>query len=115
MEEQQPLTFNGAEITAKANIYFDGKVVSHAVTLADGSRKTLGLIYPGSLHFATSVPERMQIIAGTCRARIDGTNEWKLYEAGSEFRVAGTSGFDIAVESGIAEYICSFEPDAPAG
>src|SRR4051812_12073529 len=104
MEAQQPLIFSGAEITAKANIYFDGKVVSHAVTLADGSRKTLGLIFPGSFHFATSAPERMQIVAGTCRARIDGTNEWKLYEAGSEFRVAATSGFDIAVESGIAEY-----------
>ena len=115
MEEREPLIFSGAQVTAKANVYFDGKVVSHAVTLADGSRKTLGLIFPGSFHFATSVPERMQIIAGTCRARLDGTNEWKLYEAGSEFRVPGTSGFDIAVESGIAEYICSFERDDAVG
>ena len=50
----------------------------------------------------------MQIVAGSCRARIDGEGAWKAYEAGSEFRIAGKSGFDIAVESGIAEYICSF-------
>ncbi|MET0343377.1 MAG: pyrimidine/purine nucleoside phosphorylase [Polyangiales bacterium] len=113
MTTQQAITFSGAEVTAKANVYFDGKVVSHAITLADGTRKTLGLIFPGSFHFATSAPERMQIIAGSCRARLDGTNEWKQYDAGSEFHVPGASGFDIAVEAGIAEYICSFEPDAP--
>ena len=115
MTTQQAHVFAGVEVAAKANVYFDGKVVSHAITLADGSRKTLGLIFPGSFHFATQAPERMQIIAGSCRARIDGTNEWKLYEAGSEFRVPASSGFDIAVTSGIAEYICSFEQDAPAG
>jgi purine/pyrimidine-nucleoside phosphorylase len=115
MTTQQAITFSGVEITAKANVYFDGKVVSHAITLPDGSRKTLGLIFPGSFHFATSAPERMQIVAGACRARLDGTNEWKLYEAGSEFSVPASSGFDIAVESGIAEYICSFEQDARPG
>lgn len=110
MEEQSPISFTGAEVTAKANVYFDGKVVSHAIKLADGTRKTLGLIYPGSFHFATQLPERMQIIAGSVRARLDGAGEWKRYDAGSEFQVPGNAGFDIAVESGIAEYICSFEP-----
>ena len=47
---------------------------------------------------------------GSVRARLDGTSEWKRYDAGSEFQVPGDAGFDIAVESGIAEYICSFEP-----
>jgi uncharacterized protein YaiE (UPF0345 family) len=50
----------------------------------------------------------MQIIAGSCRVRVDG-DSWKAYEAGTQFRVGAKSGFDIAVESGIAEYICSFE------
>ena len=101
--------FVNVEVTAKANVYFDGKVVSHTIRLADGSKKTLGLIYPGSFHFSTGAPERMQIIAGSCRARLDGENEWKTYGEGTEFGVPGNSGFDIAVESGVAEYVCSFE------
>jgi uncharacterized protein YaiE (UPF0345 family) len=104
-----PSSFAQVEVIAKANVYFDGKVVSHTVVFPDGSKKTLGLIYPGSFHFGTDAPERMQIIAGSCRARLDGESAWKDYAAGTEFHVAGKSGFDIAVESGIAEYICSFE------
>ncbi|MEC8657279.1 MAG: pyrimidine/purine nucleoside phosphorylase, partial [Verrucomicrobiota bacterium] len=45
-------------VSAKANVYFDGKVVSHSITLSDGSQKTLGLIYPGSYHFNTAKAER---------------------------------------------------------
>lgn len=94
---------------AKANVYFDGKVVSHTIKLADGSKKTLGLIYAGQFHFGTDAPERMDIIAGSCEVRIDGEQAWKIYEAGSFFKVPGKSGFDIKVASGIAEYVCSFE------
>ena len=32
---------------AKANVYFDGKVVSHTIYTAEGDRKTLGLFLPG--------------------------------------------------------------------
>ncbi len=109
MGERVPESFLKVEVVTKANVYFDGKVVSHAVRFEDGTKKTLGLIYPGEFHFGTAAPERMQIIAGACRARLDGSSEWSMYEAGSAFRVPGNSGFDIAVESGIAEYICSFE------
>jgi uncharacterized protein YaiE (UPF0345 family) len=109
MSDAAPESFANVEVTAKANVYFDGKVVSHTVRFADGSKKTLGLIYPGSFHFGTGQPELMQIIAGSCRVRIDGQTEQKEYAAGTAFRVPGNSGFDIAVESGIAEYICSFE------
>ncbi|MDB4974516.1 MAG: hypothetical protein JWN48_2857 [Myxococcaceae bacterium] len=109
MSASAPVSFANVEVIAKANVYFEGKVVSHTVNFADGTKKTLGLIYPGSFHFGTEAPERMQIIAGSCRARLDGESEWKRYEAGSEFRVPGSSGFDIAVESEIAQYICSFE------
>ncbi len=104
-----PASFKNVEVVTKANVYFDGKVVSHKVVFADGSKKTLGLIYPGTYRFDTDAPELMQISAGSCRARMDGQSEWKTYAAGTEFRVAGKSAFDIAVDSGIAEYICSFE------
>jgi len=109
MSDAAPESFANVTVTAKANVYFDGKVVSHTVLFADGTKKTLGLIYPGSFHFGTGQPELMQIVAGTCRVRIDGQMDFTPYAADTAFRVPGNSGFDISVESGIAEYICSFE------
>jgi purine/pyrimidine-nucleoside phosphorylase len=100
--------FSGVTAIAKANIYFDGKVVSHSIVFPDGSRKTLGAIYPGSFHFGTNADERMEIIAGACRVKLDGTQAWKAYAAGQVFEVPAKSGFDIEVGSGICEYICSF-------
>ena len=103
--------FENATIDAKANIYFDGKVVSHTACLADGSEKTLGIIFPGSFHFGTVAPERMEIISGECQVLIDGTNETKSFESGSHFDVAGNSGFTIVVSDCICEYICSYLPE----
>ena len=94
---------------AKANVYFDGKVVSHTIKLEGGVKKTLGLIYAGEFHFGTDAPELMDIIAGRCEVRLDGEASWQAYDAGSSFRVPGKSGFDIKVASGIAEYVCTFE------
>jgi uncharacterized protein YaiE (UPF0345 family) len=103
-------SFSNVTVDAKANVYFDGRVVSHTIYFADGTKKTLGLIYPGKFHFGTAAPERMEIIAGTCSITLDGTKEVKVIEAGSAFDVAGNSGFTIVVEDGICEYICSFLP-----
>ncbi len=100
--------FDNVSVVAKANVYFDGKVVSHTVLLAGGVKKTVGLIYPGSFTFNTGAPETMEIIAGSCRVRQADETAWKNYAAGTAFDVPGNSKFDIAVDSGIAEYICSF-------
>jgi purine/pyrimidine-nucleoside phosphorylase len=102
------LEFRGVTALAKANIYFSGKVVSHTLVLPDGSRKTLGLAFPGSVHFGTKDPERMDIVAGSCRVRLDGSETWNTYEAGQAFDVPRNSGFDIEVATGICEYVCSF-------
>jgi len=101
--------FDEVRVVCKANVYFDGKVVSRTVLFGDGTKKTLGLIYPGSFTFKTGVPERMEIIAGSCRARLSGMREWTVYGAGTSFRVPGDSSFYIEVDAGIAEYICSYE------
>ena len=101
--------FSNVTAIAKANVYFDGKVVSHTLKLADGAKKTLGLIYAGEFHFGTDAAERMDITAGRCEVRLDGETTWNSYETGSYFRIPGKSGFDIKVASGIAEYVCSFE------
>jgi len=43
-----PIEFRGVTAVTKANVYFEGKVVSHSILLPDGSKKTLGLIYPAN-------------------------------------------------------------------
>ena len=67
-----PAQFAGVTVVTKANVYFDGKVVSHSVVFADGTKKTLGLIYPGSYHFGTGAPERMELVAGSAKITLDG-------------------------------------------
>ena len=101
--------FDNVSVVCKANVYFDGKVVSHSVLFPGWAKKTVGLIYPGTYHFGTDAAERMDVIAGACSVRLDGTAEWKSYETGTAFNVPAKSGFDITVEAGIMEYICSFE------
>ena len=95
-------------VTAKANVYFDGKVVSHTLALPGGGRKTLGLIYPGTYHFGTELAELMEITAGACAVTLDGENDTRSYVTGSTFEVPANSGFTISADSGICEYICSF-------
>ena len=103
-----PNQFSGVTVATKANVYFDGNVVSHTVLFPDDSKKTLGLIRPGSYHFNTGVAERMEIVAGSCKVTLDGSKETRDYGAGTYFDVPSKSGFTIAVESGLCEYICSF-------
>ncbi len=109
MTENSPKQFDGVSVICKANIYFEGKVVSHTVLFGNGTKKTLGLIFPGSFTFKTGVPELMEIIAGSCKARLAGIREWTTYAAGSSFRVPGDSSFYIEVKNGVAEYVCSYE------
>jgi purine/pyrimidine-nucleoside phosphorylase len=103
-------SFPNVTVDAKANVYFDGKVVSHTVHFPDATKKTIGLIYPGKFHFGTAAPELMEIISGGCEVVLDGTSEVITVEAGSSFSVPGNSGFTITVDHCICEYICSFLP-----
>ncbi len=103
-----PTEFRGVTAVAKANVYFDGKVVSHSILFPDGSKKTLGLIYPGKFHFGTDKAEIMEIVAGACTVKLDGQGNMTDYSAGQSFQVPAKSGFDIEVKSGLCEYICSF-------
>lgn len=102
------MQFANVTATAKANVYFEGKVVSHSIVLPDGSKKTLGLIYPGSYHFGTAAAERMEISDGTCSVVLDGSDQTLSYDAGSHFDVPANSGFTIEVTEGICQYVCSF-------
>ena len=103
-----PSQFSGVTVLTKANVYFDGNVISHTVLFPDQSKKTLGLIRPGSYHFKTAAAERMEIVAGDCTVTLDGSKSNYRYAAGTHFDVPANSGFTIAVTNGLCEYICSF-------
>ena len=94
-------------VLTEANVYFDGKCVSHTVLLADGSRKTVGVVLASALTFGTDAPETMEVTAGSCRVRLAGSEEWTEYAAGSSFDVPGSSSFDIVVDERF-DYICSY-------
>jgi uncharacterized protein YaiE (UPF0345 family) len=103
-----PSEFRNVTAVAKANVYFDGKVVSHTILLPDASKKTLGLIYPGKFHFGTEKAERMEIVAGQCAVKLDAQSAVSTYAAGQSFEVPAKAGFDIEVKSGLCEYICTY-------
>jgi len=94
-------------VSTRANVYFDGKCVSHTVTGADGSKKSVGVILPSSLKFNTGAPEVMELIAGACRVRLAGSDAWASYGGGQSFSVAGNTSFDIEVTQAL-HYICHF-------
>lgn len=99
--------FDNVSIIKQANVYFEGKCVSHTVLFPDGSRKTVGVIFPSTLTFNTASPETMEINAGTCRVRLAGETEWKTFSAGDSFQVPGDSRFDIEVTE-MLDYVCPF-------
>ena len=99
--------FDNVSIVKKANVFFDGKCVSHTVLLADGTKKSVGVIFPSSLVFNTGAPEIMEINGGKCRVRVKGETEWKTYEAGQSFNVPGDSHFDIETIE-LLDYVCHF-------
>jgi uncharacterized protein YaiE (UPF0345 family) len=101
--------FENVSVVCKANVYFDGKVISHTINIKDGSKKTIGLMYPGAYTFNTGAPEKMEIIAGECTVKVKGETASKVFKAGTAFNVPGNSSFDISIANGITEYICSFE------
>lgn len=99
--------FDHVSVIKKANVYFDGRCVSHTVLFEDGTRKTLGVIFPSLLTFNTSSPEVMEVIGGRCKVRLDGEPNWKEYEAGQSFQVPGNSRFEIETTEPM-DYVCHF-------
>ncbi len=99
--------FDQVSVIKQANVYFDGKCVSHNVVFPDGTKKSLGVIFPSSLVFTTGAPEVMELNAGRCRVRLAGSDEWTEYAAGDSFGVAGDSSFEIETLE-MLDYVCHF-------
>ena len=95
-------------VTTQANVYFDGKCVSHSIAYPDGTKKSVGVILPSSLTFNTGAPEIMECVAGSCDYKLAGSDVWVKSSAGEKFSVPGNSKFDIRVTEPY-HYICHFE------
>ncbi|MDB5957041.1 pyrimidine/purine nucleoside phosphorylase [Ramlibacter sp.] len=98
---------DGVAVTTKANVYFDGKCVSHGITLADGTKKSVGVILQSSLTFNTGAPEIMECVGGACEYKLAGSSEWKKSAAGEQFAIPANSSFEIRVAEPY-HYICHF-------
>ncbi len=99
--------FDQVSVVKKANVYFDGKCVSHTVLLADGTRKSVGVILPSKLTFGTGAPEIMELLEGRCRVKLAGETEFKEYQGGQSFDAPGNSSFDIETLETL-HYVCHF-------
>jgi hypothetical protein len=99
--------FDNVRVTKKANVYFDGKCVSHTVHFPDGSRKSVGVSFPSKLTFKTSEPELMEITAGRCRVKLPGDQDWRACHAGGSFTVPANRSFDIEPLETL-HYVCHF-------
>ena len=81
-----------ASISTRANVYFGGKCVSHGIELADGTKKSVGVILPAALTFNTGAPEVMELVDGECRIKLAGSSDWTAYRGGESFQVPGKAG-----------------------
>ncbi|MFZ5484354.1 MAG: pyrimidine/purine nucleoside phosphorylase [Pseudomonadota bacterium] len=98
--------FDNVSVVKQANVYFDGKCVSHTVQFPDGTKKSVGVILPATLTFNTGVPEIMECVAGACRYKLKG-EDWQSSRAGESFAVPGNSSFEIEVTEPY-HYVCHF-------
>lgn len=101
------LQIDGVSVTTQANVYFDGKCVSHNITYPDGTKKSVGVVLPATLTFNTGAPEIMECVAGSCEYKLAGSDAWVKSSAGEQFSVPGNSKFDIRVADAY-HYICHF-------
>jgi hypothetical protein len=90
-----------------ANVYFDGKCISHTIETSNGTRKSVGVILPSMLNFSTAAPELIEIATGRCRVKLAGEDNWQEYGEGQKFAVEGDSSFDIEVIETL-HYLCHF-------
>jgi len=100
------MQFDSVSVSKKANIYFDGKCVSHTVTLPDGVRKSVGVILPSTLRFDLSTKEIMEVVEGTAHVRINGQAE-KAFTTGQSWIVEAGGYFVIRAEQPV-HYVCHF-------
>ena len=101
------VTLDAVSVTTQANVYFDGKCVSHSFSTASGEKKSVGVVLPATLTFGTAAAEIMECVAGSCRYRLKDSAEWQTANAGESFHIPANSSFDIEVAEAF-HYICHY-------
>ena len=99
-------TLDNATIVKAANIYYDGKVTSRTVNLADGTTQSLGIMLPGDYTFATNEAEIMEIMSGELDIKLPG-EDWKTLKTPESFSVPSNSSFDLKIKT-VTDYCCSY-------
>jgi purine/pyrimidine-nucleoside phosphorylase len=99
--------FKNVTVVKKANIYFEGKVTSRTIFFTDGSKKTLGIMFPGEYEFGTAEREIMEILSGNLDVILPGTDKWAIFKEGDVFEVPAQSTFKLNVKS-LTDYCCSY-------
>lgn len=94
----------------EANVYFDGKVTSRAITLSDGTKQTLGIMQPGEYTFDTNEAEIMEMMSGELDVKLPGEKEWKTLKTPETFEVPANASFDLRVKT-VTDYCCTYIKD----
>ena len=93
-------------IVKEANVYYDGKVTSRTINLADGSKQSLGIMLPGEYTFGTNEAEIMEMLSGELDVKLPG-EEWKTLVTPTTFEVPANSSFDLKIKT-VTDYCCSY-------
>ena len=101
------MEFKNVSVGKKANIYFEGKCISHTVTLPDGIRKSVGVVLPGTLRFDLTTREVMEVVDGEAYVSINGSPE-QPFHSGQSWTVDAGGYFVIRAELPV-HYVCHFE------
>lgn len=105
--EAKTLEFENVRAVAKANVYYDGKVLSHTIFMPNGDRKTFGIAFPGEYDFGTGDAEIMEVVAGRLEIMHPGSSVWKEYAPGSSFELPPECKFKLKCGE-LSEYVCSY-------
>jgi len=90
----------------KHNSYFEGKVQSLGLNTQEGPA-TVGVIAQGKFTFKTDAEERMQIVAGSLKAKLPGA-AWQAFSKDQTFVVPAHASFDVEASADVA-YICYYK------
>jgi hypothetical protein len=98
---------DSVSLSTKANVYFDGKCISHSFTLPDGSKASVGVVLASTLTFGTGAAETMECVGGSCEYKLAGSDTWVSQSEGDTFSVPANSKFEIRVAQAY-HYICRY-------
>ncbi len=89
------------------NEYFDGNVKSIGFQ-TQTLRATVGVMAPGNYEFGTSQKETVTVVSGALTVGLPGADDWKRFDAGSNFVVEANQKFQLQVAVDTA-YLCTYE------